>query len=180
MRGKRWASQAQRQPTRAWLVSMIEPSRLRERRISRPKHRELRLLLQLVLSASIAAFEFHANARAVCRAGRRVARSRCAVRMTAKGSARPGMACGDRPVEHGPQSGASPAVGIHPAAGLLRAAASALNPPPPSGRLANRPGRHRAERPKRHPSANRDGQSPRVGSRRPWGQWLLALNPRQP
>ena len=40
--------------------------------------------------------------------------------MTAKGSARPGMACRDRPAKIGPQSGAFPAVGINPAAGLLR------------------------------------------------------------
>ena len=38
------------------------------------------------------------------------------------------------------------AVGHTPAAGLLRTAASVLNPPPPSGRLANRPSRQRAER----------------------------------
>ncbi|MBP8221886.1 MAG: hypothetical protein KAX58_10655, partial [Aeromonadaceae bacterium] len=65
------------------------------------------------------AFEWFTQVRAVCRAGRRVERNRCAVRMTAKGSARPGMACRDRPVESPPQLG--PAVGIHPAAGLLRA-----------------------------------------------------------
>ena len=47
-------------------------------------------------------FEWFTKASAVCRAGRRGERSRCAVRMTAKGSARPGMACRDRPVEHGP------------------------------------------------------------------------------
>ena len=85
------------------------------------------------------AFEFHANVQAVCRAGRRGERNRCAVRMTVRGSAAPGMACRDRPVESSPQLGAFPAVGLYPAAGLLRTAASVLNPPPPSGSLANLP-----------------------------------------
>ena len=84
-------------------------------------------------------FEWFTKASAVCRAGRRGERSRCAVRMTEKGSAAPGMACRDRPVESRPQLGAFPAVGLYPAAGLLRTAASVLNPPPPSGSLANLP-----------------------------------------
>ena len=58
--------------------------------------------------------------------------SRCAVRMTAKGSVTPGMACGSRPVERTPELGAFPTVGLRPAAGLLRTAASVLNPPPPT------------------------------------------------
>ena len=62
-------------------------------------------------------FEWFTKVSAVCRAGRRVKRSRCAVRMTAKGSARPGMACRDRPAKIGPQSGAFPAVGIPPRSG---------------------------------------------------------------
>ena len=57
---------------------------------------------------------------AVCRAGRRGGCSRCAVRMTAKGSVTPGMACGSRPVKDDPQPGAVPAVGIHPGPGLPR------------------------------------------------------------
>ena len=106
-------------------------------------------------------YEKPTQACAVCRAGRRVERNRCAVRMTARGSAAPGMACRDRPVERIPQAGAFPAAGLTPAAGLLRAAASALNPPPPSGRLANHHCRHRAERPKQHPSSQRDAPAPK-------------------
>ena len=69
---------------------------------------------------------------AVCRAGWRGERRRGAVRMTATGSVTPWMACGDRPVERAPEPGAFPTVGIPPAAGLLRTAASVLNPPPPT------------------------------------------------
>ena len=54
------------------------------------------------------------KSEAVCRAGRRVERNRCAVRKTARGSAAPGMSCRDRPVESSPQPGAFPAVGIPP------------------------------------------------------------------
>ena len=70
--------------------------------------------------------------QAVCRAGWRGERNRCAVRMTARGSVTPWMACGDRPVERIPEPGAFPTVGINPAAGLLRTAASVLNPPLPT------------------------------------------------
>ena len=62
-------------------------------------------------------FEWFTKASAVCRAGRRGERSRCAVRMTEKGSAAPGMACRDRPVESNPQLGAFPTVGIPPRSG---------------------------------------------------------------
>jgi len=54
---------------------------------------------------------------AVCRAGRRDGCSRCAVRMTARGSVTPGMACGSRPVKDIPQPGAFPTVGINPGQG---------------------------------------------------------------
>ena len=57
------------------------------------------------------------KSEAVCRAGRRGERNRCAVRRTARGSAAPGMACRDRPVESSPQLGAFPAVGIPPRSG---------------------------------------------------------------
>ena len=88
---------------------------------------------------------------AVCRAEWRVEWSRCAVRMTVRGSVTPWMACGSRPVEGNPQLGDFPAVGIRPAAGLLKTAASVLNPPPPNGRLANRHCRQRAARTNRSP-----------------------------
>ena len=119
------------------------------------------------------------KSEAVCRAGRRVERNRCAVRKTARGSAAPGMACRDRPVESSPQLGAFPTVGIPPRSGgqvgiwtgliipapiwregmdspsgceimddvTKGARPYAPLPPPPSGRLANRPSRPRAERP---------------------------------
>src|SRR5574344_263444 len=67
--------------------------------------------------------------KAVCRAGLWGDRSRCAIRMTEKGSATAGMACGDRPVKSNPQHGTFPAVGT-----------------PSSRRLANHPSRPRAER----------------------------------
>ncbi len=47
-------------------------------------------------------------------------RSRSAVRMTAKGSVTPWMACGFRPVERIPQLGAFPTVGMNPGPGLPR------------------------------------------------------------
>jgi len=51
----------------------------------------------------------------------------------------PGMACGSRPVERTPELGAFPTVGLRPAAGLLRTAASVLNPPPPTAGWQNSP-----------------------------------------
>jgi hypothetical protein len=60
------------------------------------------------------------NLKAVCRAVWRGERRRCAVRMTAKGSATPWMACGSRPVKRLPQRGAFPAVGIRQGQGLPR------------------------------------------------------------
>jgi hypothetical protein len=57
---------------------------------------------------------------AVCRAGRRGGRSRCAVRMTARGSVTPGMACGSRPVEATPQLGAFPTAGIRQGPGIAK------------------------------------------------------------
>ena len=57
---------------------------------------------------------------AVCRAGRRGGCSRCAVRMTAKGSVTPWMACGSRPVKDDPEPGAFPAAGTRSGPGLSR------------------------------------------------------------
>ena len=93
---------------------------------------------------------------AVCRAGRWDGCNRCAVRMTAKGSVTPWMACGSRPVKDIPQPGAFPTVGIHLRPGVKGAWPYAPLPPPPSGRLANRPSRQRAERTRR--SGQRCGQ----------------------
>ena len=78
---------------------------------------------------------------AVCWAGWRGNCSRCAVRMTAKGSVTPGMACGSRPVKDDPQPGAVPAVGIHPGPGLPRGRPFPPWPAAANGRLANRPSR---------------------------------------
>ena len=67
------------------------------------------------------------------------------------------MACGSRPVERIPELGAFPTAGIHPAAGLLRTAASVLNPPPPNRRWAKHSCRQRAERPKQNPLPKTSG-----------------------
>ena len=56
--------------------------------------------------------------QAVCRAEGWGEWSRCAVRMTAKGSVTPWMACGSRPVEGSPTLGAFPTVGIRQGQGL--------------------------------------------------------------
>jgi hypothetical protein len=72
------------------------------------------------------------------------------------------MACGSRPVERAPEPGAFPTVGINPAAGLLRTAASVLNPPPPTAgwQIASadraEPGQSRAEPIRNRPSQIRD------------------------
>ncbi len=66
---------------------------------------------------------------AVCRAGRRGGCSRCAVRMTARGSVTPGMACGSRPVERIPELGALPTVGINQRPGVKGEAFSPLARP---------------------------------------------------
>jgi len=59
-------------------------------------------------------------------------RSRCAVRMTAKGSVTPWMACGSRPVERIPELGAFPTVGINQRPGVKGAGPFAPLPPPPT------------------------------------------------
>ena len=82
--------------------------------------------------------------------------------MTAKGSVTPGMACGSRPVEDDPEPGAFPAVGIHQRPGVKGAWPYAPLPPPPSGRLANRPIRQRAER--TNPDPSDEHQEAFVGS----------------
>ena len=64
------------------------------------------------MNAAFARQTYKPKLEAVCRAGWRGVRSRGAVRMTAKGSVTPGMACGDRPVERAPEPGAFPTVGI--------------------------------------------------------------------
>ena len=69
---------------------------------------------------------------AVCRAGWRGERRRCAVRMTATGSVTPWMACGSRPVERAPEPGAFPAVGINQRPGVKGAGPFAPLPPPPT------------------------------------------------
>ncbi len=79
--------------------------------------------------------------KAVCRAEGRGERRRCAVRMTAKGSVTPGMACGSRPVERIPELGAFPTVGIRPGPGLPRGRLFPPWPAPANGRLANRSSR---------------------------------------
>ena len=78
---------------------------------------------------------------AVCRAGCRDERSRCAVRMTAKGSVTPWMACGSRPVKRIPELGAFPTVGLRPGPGLPRGRPFPPWSAPANGRLANRPSR---------------------------------------
>jgi len=86
--------------------------------------------------------------QAVCRAEWRGDRSWCAVRMTAKGSVTPWMACGSRPVKRLPQRGAFPTVGTRQGQGSR---GQGLLPPcrPANGRLANhncRLGRNRTNR----------------------------------
>jgi hypothetical protein len=118
---------------------------------------------------------------AVCRAGWRGERNRCAVRMTAKGSVTPWMACGSRPVERIPEPGAFPTVGIHPAAGLLRTAASVLNLPPPTagwqiamadqggtGSSRNRSIRNRPSRNRIKPEPYQVGTGPDVTDDKMW------------
>jgi len=96
---------------------------------------------------SFCSFQLHTpKFKAVCRAGRRGGWSRCAVRMTARGSFTPGMACGSRPVKDDPKPGAFPAVGIHLGPGLPRGRPFPPWPAPANSRLANhhcRPGRNR-------------------------------------
>ena len=87
----------------------------------------------------------------------------------ARGSATPGMACGDRPVESAPSLGDFPAAGIPPRSGVKGAGPYAPLPPPPSGRLAYHPSLPRAGRPKRHPSRQSAAQlaeaQPQVANR---------------
>jgi hypothetical protein len=76
--------------------------------------------------------ETNTKVQAVCRAAGRGERRRCAVRMTAKGSVTPWMACGSRPVKRIPERGAFPTVGIHQRPGVKGAGPFAPLPPPPT------------------------------------------------
>ena len=93
------------------------------------------------LNAAFARQIYKPKLEAVCRAGWRGERNRCAVRMTARGSVTPGMACGSRPVERIPELGAFPTVGIRQGPGLPRGRPFPPWPAPANSRLAYRPSR---------------------------------------
>ena len=96
---------------------------------------------ELAVRTSLFLVSTTAKPEAVCRAGCRGGWSRCAVRMTAKGSVTPWMACGSRPEEDDPKPGAVPAVGINPKARGQGGMALCPLAAPANGRLANRPSR---------------------------------------
>ena len=132
---------------------------LKEGEGARQKHRELRLLLHLPHMTPVI-IECSAKLQAVCRAAGWGDWSRCAVRMTAKGSVTPWMACGSRPVKGSPERGAFPTVGIHQWPGVKGAGPFAPLPPPPTAgwQIATADG---AEPDQANPKPPIDDRSPR-------------------
>jgi len=121
-------------PHQEWRVA---PGRLANRPSRRGRNRPTRALLNSAQPSGgegsrALACDLPATACAVCRAAGWGDWSRCAVRMTAKGSVTPWMACGSRPVKGSPERGAFPTVGIHQWPGVKGAGPFAPLPPPPT------------------------------------------------
>ena len=116
-------------PRQEWRMA---PGRLANRPSRRGRNRPTRALLNSAQGSKALACDLPTTACAVCRAAGWGDWSRCAVRMTAKGSVTPWMACGSRPVKGSPERGAFPTVGIHQWPGVKGAGPFAPLPPPPT------------------------------------------------